>query len=47
MVMTMKGMMKATMEEMIMEAMILMVMTMNTLMKTILQVDGNSMPDWA
>ena len=47
MVMTMKGTMKATMEEMIMEAMRLMVMTMNTLMKTILQVNGISMPDWA
>ena len=45
MVMMMKGTMKATMEQMIMEAMRMMVMTMNTLMKTILQVNGISMPD--
>ena len=47
MVMTMKGTMKATMEEMLLEAMRLMLMTMNILMKTILQVDGISIPDWA
>ena len=43
--MTMKGTMKATMEEMILETMRLMVMAMHTLIKAILQLGGISMPE--
>ena len=41
----MKGKMKTTIKEMIMKTMRLMVMTMHTLMKTILQLDAMSMPE--